>query len=367
MIARGMDALHARKAALILRDALADWQAGRLSRLRAGHWAASALALAILAVPPILLIGAAILAIAGWPSISVMVIAALLALMGAVLLPRRPRLPDRLLRADDMPETFALLDALADAMQAPRITALTIEEDANAHVAQMRGEVLLGIGAILWSAATPEARRAILAHEMGHLVNGDPRRGGAIWQAREVLARWHDLIAPHGSGGESLASEVIQLPATLAIEVLDAALLRLTYPESQRAEYLADALAAQTAGSRAMISAMKLLSHSPLLDARFNRLYGPSAPQGAACVAWIADAIVDPSSDDAQRIAADMAAELHTVDASHPPTGHRIAFLHALDLPPSDLPMAGGPALEVEWAPHLDRIGDRWRRAAMVQ
>ncbi|MEM7645220.1 MAG: M48 family metalloprotease, partial [Pseudomonadota bacterium] len=338
-----------------------------LTRPRTGHWVAMALAMAVLAVPPAFLLGAAILAVAGWPSIPVLVVAALLALMGVFLWPRPAPLPDRMLRRADLPATFAMLDTISAAMAAPQITALSIEEEANAYVGQIRGEVLLGLGALLWQAATPAERHAILAHEIGHLVNGDPRRGGIIWRARQVVDRWHGPIVPDNGGGGGIAFELVQVPLALALEVLDALLTRLTYPESQRAEYLADALAARVAGSGAMVSAMNLLSRAPLLEARFNRLHGPAAPEGAACVDWVAKALVDPPEAAARRIAQEMAAELHTVDTSHPPTAHRIAFLRALDLPPADLPTTDEAAFAAEWTPHLDRIGDRWRRAATVQ
>ncbi|MEM8822839.1 MAG: M48 family metallopeptidase [Pseudomonadota bacterium] len=367
MIARGLDALHTRKAAFILRDALADWQAGRLVRPRLGHRAASVLAVAILVVPPTLVAGALLLAVAAWPSIPATIMAALLALMGLFLWPWRPKLPGGLLRAEDIPETFAQLDALSDAMDAPRITALRIEEDANASVAQYRGEIVLSIGALLWRAATPEERRAVLAHEIGHLINGDPKRGGVVWRARQMLGRWHSLVVPEGSGGESLASEVVQVPLTLAIEMLDATLTRLIYAESQRAEYLADALGARAASSEAMVSALALLARAPLLEARFNRLFGPAAPPGVGCVDWIAEALTDPPEADAKRISEEMAAVRHTVDTSHPPTAHRIAFLRALDLRVPDDPPVGGEELDAEWAPHLTRIGDRWRCEATVQ
>lgn len=354
-----MDRLHQRRAEGVWRRALQDVEEGRLQRRDVSILAGRLLAVAILLVPPLFALAGLALLWFTWPGILGIALSVLLLLVAVVLWPRPPKLPDRLVRRVDAPETFALFDRIGAALGAPPVTALAIDDDFNARAMQARGELVIGMGGILWQASTPRQRIAVLAHEMGHHVNGDPSRGRLIGSAFYVLDRWHELCDPSGGWSDSLAGELVQVPLTFAIELAEVTLRRATYGESQRAEYLADALASRVAGPDAMREALNLLLLAPVLDARLGDFYGPSTPKGVDWFDAVAKGLLSTSTERWDALREKAEAERHTVDQSHPPTIYRLYFLE--ELPPADIEIsADWSAIEAEWAPHLTRLGDRW-------
>ncbi|MGL5009680.1 MAG: M48 family metallopeptidase, partial [Paracoccaceae bacterium] len=139
---------------------------------------------------PVIAIGAGLFLI--WqlaPAILGIAFGALLIALGIFLLPRRPKLPDGLLRRADLPQSFAMLDEICAQLATPAITGIAIDTSFNAYVTEIGRERILGFGVIMWAALNDDQRLAVLGHEVAHLVNGDPARRGLIARLIRTVKR----------------------------------------------------------------------------------------------------------------------------------------------------------------------------------
>lgn len=80
---------------------------------------------------------------------------------------------------------------------------------------------------------------------------------------------------------DNVLGEMLVMPPRLIIAGVEHALWRLMYLQSQRAEYLADALAAQGAGQDAIVRLLETLSLSDHLHRSWSGLYGIGKARGA--------------------------------------------------------------------------------------
>ncbi|WP_405143330.1 M48 family metalloprotease [Sphaerisporangium sp. NBC_01403] len=203
----------------------------------------------------------------------------------AVLL--RPRLgrfrPDEwsLSRAE-APHLYDLADRVAAELGAPPIDLIRVTPGFNASYGKAgpRRRGILTIGMALWELLTPQERIALLGHELGHAVNGDARRGLWLSSAVKALTHWHEFTRPGSvtTGGEGLlflaggwiAKALLVLPNKLA-ELMLRLLIRFTLRVGQRAEYLADDLAARAGSSAATRSMLETLVLGDSVDTFFQR------------------------------------------------------------------------------------------------
>jgi Zn-dependent protease with chaperone function len=150
----------------------------------------------------------------------------------------------------------------------------------------------------LWTILSGPERIALLGHELGHQVNGDPGHGCLAGSARRSLRQWMVLLNPRtapyerrvrparGSGIAGiatllapLAQVIVFLPCYLVAWGCDALLTRLDLSCGQRAEYLADELGARLGGSEA---AGGLLGKLPLGEPVGTFLLAKRNAQGTA-------------------------------------------------------------------------------------
>jgi heat shock protein HtpX len=113
----------------------------------------------------------------------------------------------------------------------------------------------MGLGLPLLEALTVRQFRAVLAHEFGHYYGGDTRLGPWIYKTRAAIERTVRGVHRHGS--------VLVKP----FEWYGNMFLRGTHVVSRRQEFSADALAARTAGARALTKGLRVLHGS---DPAFN-------------------------------------------------------------------------------------------------
>jgi Zn-dependent protease with chaperone function len=208
------------------------------------------------------------------------------------------------------------------------------------------------VGLPLLAVTEPQERVALLAHEFGHFVNGDPRRGFLVGTALETLLAWHTVLSPdptyeseilEDSGLSLLLGPVRVIMAALAIIPL--AIARLLYAliarESQRSEYLADVVAARLAGSRALVSFFDKLHLAP---AYVNAMTATS--EGA----WLEGSIWKelryradhfPETEHRRARMRDRTAAAR-LDATHPPTSSRIEAVLARPSTVAQLTLTSG-------------------------
>ena len=169
-------------------------------------------------------------------------------------------------RAAETPAFFALIARVATAAGAPMPDEVVLDHHVDAHttVRGLRRRRVLGVGLPLWAALDRQERIVLLAHELGHFVNHDSRRGFVVGGGYRSLRTLVDVLGLSPRRGFwLLAPFLFVLTATLWL--ISTAMLVLIGRDSQRAEYLADQIAARVGGSAAASSTFDALIFSTRL------------------------------------------------------------------------------------------------------
>lgn len=365
---RALARLQERLGEQVFRDARRDLLAGTFRSRRTVPFLARCLSILILALPAILVAAGLGLALLDFPNLMFLVIGATCVGAGWATLPRRDRNREATFRRSDLPAFFELADAIGDRLGGIRIDGMHISREYNAYLANFPDENILGVGLVLWAALTPEEQVALIAHELAHQQNGDPSRNGLLRRALLVLGQWNwylraDQYCDHDGNlrsAEPLGSELALMIPRALLEGVEFLLERMVFAEQQRAEYLADALAAEVSGVPAAKALLEKLSLSDLVQAEWHGLSAIHSKGGKALVRQLSSA--GERAPEPVRAAAleRVRAERLAVDAPHPPSIYRQAFLDALS--PKAPPYAPAADLfgriEAELAPHLERVGN---------
>ncbi|MFB7592155.1 M48 family metallopeptidase [Streptomyces sp. NPDC056169] len=333
--------------------------AGRRPRRGAAGALATALALTVHGVTLAMLAVGVWLVVAGWGTSALPVLGGFLLLVAFVLRPRfdsLAKVEDRLpvLRRDDAPKLFALLDEVAASAGTTGVRAVVIDADTNASVSAygIRQHRVLHLGLGLWQTLSPQERIALLGHEFGHYAHGDTRHSLVVGNAFRSLSTWRYALASEPA--DSLMGHFVNLVTALPrllVEGVVVLLDQLTLRGSQRAEYLADSTAARAAGTEAAAGLMDRLLVSDGVTGELRR-------EAVAARTRIGGARRDdPAEGLWERLAAHAASvpeheyerlrrvaerRGHSVDSTHPPThlrhrrltgGERREALIVLDAP----------------------------------
>ncbi|MFI9640264.1 M48 family metalloprotease [Micromonospora sp. NPDC051925] len=148
---------------------------------------------------------------------------------------------------------------VAAAIGAPVPQVIGVDGSFNAYSTSvgLRRRRVLCLGLPLWGALDGAERVALVGHELGHFVNGDVRRLLITQPALTMLGDAAELFrpAPGGSAGgllEMIGDALGRAMSWVLSKLLFGGHLLLVWTalrDSQRAEYLADELAARVAGS----------------------------------------------------------------------------------------------------------------------
>ncbi|WP_232072280.1 M48 family metallopeptidase [Phytohabitans flavus] len=227
------------------------------------------------------------------------------------------------------PALFELVDEVAAAVAAPAPDVVALDDGFNAYAGSvgLRRVRVLCIGLPAWGALPPQERVALLGHEMGHFVNGDVRRTLLTQPAFTMLGTAADLVRPvetAATGVERLGEMLVEGVQRLLARLLFGAhvlLVWLGQRDSQRAEYLADELAAKAGGSAAAASMLDAFLLSDAIEMVVRREaragHGPDRWRIAADEARASAAASLPAMR--QLSVRDRA----SLFASHPPQGLR--------------------------------------------
>jgi Zn-dependent protease with chaperone function len=168
--------------------------------------------------------------------------------------------PQRLTRAQ-APRLYARVDEMTDAIGAPRIHAIAVDNTINAGaLEEHRGVSLrptqrvLILGLPMLRLLDSAAAEAVIAHELGHFSRRHGRLGHWLYRTRAAWTAWAQGVrddetesSPWDRAGESFAS--LFLPW----------FSRASEAHSRRCEFEADALAAQWASPDALARALLLI------------------------------------------------------------------------------------------------------------
>jgi Zn-dependent protease with chaperone function len=174
------------------------------------------------------------------------------------ILPRFDRFqaPGPRLASEQHPRLFAEISGIASSLGQEMPHEVYLVPEVNAWVAQRGGiggwgsRRVMALGAPLMALLNVSQFRAVLAHEFGHYHAGDTKLSPWIYKTRMAIVRTVQNLAGHRSYLAYL-SYLFRWYAEL--------FLRITLAISRAQEYAADRLAAQFAGSQALVGGLKQL------------------------------------------------------------------------------------------------------------
>jgi Zn-dependent protease with chaperone function len=297
-----------------------------------------------------------------WATFLFWFLGVLLILVAWSVRPQLGKLPRDVLDRTQFPTLYAAADRTAAKMNAPKIDAISISREFNAfyETVGFRRTRHMNLGITLLLAMNSEERVAVIAHELSHGANGDPLRGQFLHSAVHTLLSWAYFLRPAsiGRGGEyhqaAAVTALMMIPFEFAALVISEfilwvaqALLLLVYRESQRAEYLADRLAASVAGSTATVNALDKILLSGRAEDAVRRIAVTYSDDDVAL--GVKRAMSDIAPLDYERHRRISRKKLLAVDSTHPPTAFRIDMLAKQQFTPSPiLDRAESEAMEKE-------------------
>jgi Zn-dependent protease with chaperone function len=292
--------------------------------------------------------------------------------VGVMMRPRVDKLDEQVghrLDPATAPTLHEIVSEVAAALDRRPPDAIRIDAEWNAswRVIGLRRRRVLTLGLPLLVALDPPERVALIAHEIGHDRNGDARRGLIVGSAVEGL-NWLSRALQPGAAAETgeLAvagwgpvEPIARAVMWLVARPVDAVLwieARLLLRDMQRAEYLADALAARVAGSTATIT----LEERLLLWSAFELVVQQAAHADATDVLdrlRLSLQLVPGRERERRRRAARL--EDTRLLATHPPSGMRIELLESRTArePRVVLNQARSRRIDAELEPLATRIG----------
>jgi len=273
---------------------------------------------------------------------------------------------DPVLPRHRFPQLYRLTDRIAEALHCPPVDQIHYNESYNAWFGRVgwRRKRTLALGVPLWAVLDTPEQIALLGHELAHNANGDPTRGLFVGGAMLSLVRWYEWFRPRHkwlAGGLFLvAAYLLMLPFGTLIWLWGYALSRLLWYDMQRAEFLADWLAANVGGTGAQVTTLEKvqLYETFYTEARFAYLKKDQMPDFFAHLKQHTDQVPARERERLRRI------EQLThvgIDTSHPPTAQRIVFVkaHPVDQPLVELSPLETEQLQSEMQPLLQRV-QKW-------
>ncbi|GIH17479.1 M48 family metallopeptidase [Rugosimonospora africana] len=262
----------------------------------------------------------------------------LLILLALALWPKLGRPDDRYGRIErgQAPTLFGLIDRVASAIGAPEPHVVCVDPwfNASARAAGLRRRRSLTIGVAMWAILPPQQRVALLAHELGHFVNGDARRGPLTHIPLTTLGALADLLRLPAVRGAGAAGRVAAAVGRATLGTLRRivlcghfVLVRVCLRDAQRAEYLSDELAARAAGSDAAAG----LADTLVLRETLYPLVRRQARRGEPVTGWLGSAN-ETRSGTAARLPGMRQLSIRdevSMSATHPPTGLRARMIES--------------------------------------
>lgn len=200
------------------------------------------------------------------------VLGALAVVLGFVVVPRLGRMPRRRrwIGQDESPALHAVLADIAGSLGTapPDVVVLDLDDTISLDRRGWRRRSVLRLGGRGWTTLSPQQRVAVLAHELAHEVDGDPGRSrlvepvlnmvSALARATHADRTFDDIRAAVRRRAPILVvlGWFAQWPFGRVALASYLPMRALGRADRQRAEVVADSLAARLAGTTAMVSAL---------------------------------------------------------------------------------------------------------------
>ncbi len=258
----------------------------------------------------------------------VYLIGLLLISLAFLAFPRVPRLTAALVPREQTPTLYQLADRIAEILGARPVDGIILDARYNASFSRVgwRQKRILSLGLPLLMVLDPQERIALLGHELAHDVNGDFTRNLFVGSAIGSLTRWYQAIQS-GARDARISPLVLTWPIWAVIYLLS----HLSWHESQRAEYLADFLAAKVGGSKAASACLQKLSHAGEAVAIIRRgALGSSRADRPDVLREFQDKIQEAAIQFSEPPDLQAADSEVRADATHPPLNYRIRYVDSL-------------------------------------
>ena len=238
---------------------------------------------------------------------------------------------------DELPELFKLADEVAAALGCKGLDGVLFSPVYSAWIQRSRRQGwVMTIGLALWVTLSPQEKVALIGHELGHQLNKDQRKSMLVYGAAYSMARWSYLWKPGARitpvrGLPALAEPLaflVMLPVTLSAAGLAWLLMVLGARQGLAAEYYADVLAAEAAGSSATASLLEQLLLAEACHRQLEHVakFKQDADPWTELAAYAAS--IPAQERERQRRLGRL--RLPAVDDSHPPTQLRADLIRKL-------------------------------------
>lgn len=262
----------------------------------------------------------------------------------------RPRIPklaenEHLIKREEYPSLFTAVDELANAMNVKSIDGIVIDDRLNASVTYIgwKRKKIITIGYPLFSILEPEEQLAILAHEFGHIANGDLTRTFYIGTALFTLEKWHQLLEPvpleerENMGFFELPAYYFMALCAQVPYLIYYSLIHLLFVDKQKGEYLADYRAAKACGYEYLISSLKKFDYNEIFYSTIREIAITRSKNNL--FHHLQKNITSMPDREKERLSHISMLEASKLDSTHPPTFYRIKMLEKLKASPSHFPI----------------------------
>ena len=269
-------------------------------------------------------------------------------------------------RREDAPVLFAVLDQVAAEVGARPVHGVIADGSWNASYGAVgwRRRRIVVLGLPLWDALPADQKIAVLGHEFAHGVNGDARHGLIVGTSIATLTRLRWLLRPAPRRrrrnwiyfAEELA-RLVQAVLCSTVAGLLVAQQLISLRAGQRAEYLADAIAARVASPASMAGALDTITTG---RSTYVWIVGRRRFSGPDTSFWdqLGSALsAVPDTEKERRRRAGARERLQVTD-THPPTHLRVELVQDLPAraPSVSLSAAQQDAIRAELARDYARV-----------
>jgi Zn-dependent protease with chaperone function len=249
----------------------------------------------------------------------------------------------------DAPNTFTLLDEVAQVAGSPVPARVAVNEAFNASITRARQQTTLTVGLPLWECLDDDSRISLLGHELGDTVNHDIRHNSLIHASTITCQKWLALLSPdpivnedhirrqkmrsgrpgRASGSNALGDRILRvvlIPFYLAAVGVAYLYTSAVTRCGQRAEYRSDLIALRVGGSAGTAELMDAYARR---DTVAFQLSAAARREDSGLLASFRTSLADVPEDERERIRRLSQTRLQRVDASHPPTIMRAQYFAA--------------------------------------
>ncbi|TXK83965.1 M48 family metallopeptidase [Paenibacillus sp. N3.4] len=244
------------------------------------------------------------------------------------------------LSREHYPNLYKFTDEISSTLNADKVYGIIIDEKFNASFSQIgwKQKKILRLGLPLLSVLNKQELVALISHEIAHGINGDLNKGLWVGSAIHTLSSWYQITKPdkifdtrYRAGALFMIfANILLLLVSKILYFLLYLLCHLNWRDSQRAEYLADQIAAKTAGKEAILSLLNKLHFQDSYEFTILKVINTKR-EGHFFEDFVEQVLMTPEKE-LERIKRLELLDNSRLDATHPPTGNRITYINSLDL-----------------------------------